>query len=134
MAVERLFSTCQISEGQLNLNNPQMLKRICNAGNVAVGKRPQHENDGINLANVRQKRIAKTFAVAGTLDQTADIGELDRRRHDSAAVAHLRQLVETRIGHLGNTNVGVGCGKCIRRSVRAPSRECVVQRALPRVG
>ena len=35
---------------------------------IAVGKCPQHKNNGIDLTNVRQKGVAETFAVAGAFN------------------------------------------------------------------
>ena len=134
VAVERLLCTGQIGERQFDLDDSQMLEGVCGAGHVAVGKGPQHEDDGIDLADVRQEGIAESLPVTGTLDQTADVGELDGCRHDPAAAAHLGESVEAGIGHLGDADVGIGRRERIRGSVSAPAGECVVQRALPRVG
>lgn len=133
MTGECFFRARQIGESQFNFNDPQMLQGIHPAGHIIVGKGSQYENDGVDLANVRQERVAETFAVTGALHQPANIGELDRSWYNTSAAAHLRELPEPRIGHFGDTNVGVGRCECVRRSMRPAARECVVQRAFSRV-
>jgi len=73
-----------------------------------------------------QEVVAEAFALAGTFDQAADVGELDAGVNRLLRAAHLGQAVDARVGHLGHANVGVNSGKGIGRSQRSPARKCVV--------
>ena len=47
-------------------------------GDVVVGEGPQHEHDGVDLADAAQEPVAEPLALAGPLDQTADVDDLHR--------------------------------------------------------
>ena len=87
---------------QLELDDAEVLERVGRAGHVVVGEGPQHEDDGVDLADVAEEAVAEALALAGPLDQPADVDELHGGRHDVLALAHLGQRVEAVVGHLGH--------------------------------
>ena len=103
-------------------------------GHVGVGERPQHVDDGVDLADVGQEAVAQALALAGPLDQPADVDELHAGGHHVAAGGHRGQRVEPVVGHLGHAHVGVAGGEGVGRGERAAAGEGVVQRRLAGVG
>ena len=108
--------------------------RVGRARHVVVLERPQHEHDGVDLADVGEELVAEALALARPLDEAADVDDLHRGVHDVAALGHRGQPVEALVGHLGDADVRVLGGERVRRGERAAAGEGVVQRALARVG
>ena len=69
---------------------PQVLEGVGRAGHVVVGEGPQHEDDGVDLADVGQEPVAEALARAGPFDQPADVDELHGGRHDLRGCATSR--------------------------------------------
>ena len=101
---------------------------------VVVLERPQHEHDGVDLADVGEELVAEALALRRALDQTADVDDLHRGVHDRLRLAHRRQPIDALVGHLGDADVRILRGEGVRRGKRAATGEGVVQRALARVG
>ena len=112
--VELFLGGVQVGEGQLDLHDPEVLQRVRGARHVTVPERPEHEDDGVDLADAGQELVPQALPLRRTLHQAADVGELDAGRDDLAAGAHLGQPVEAVVGDLGHTDVGVGGGKGVR--------------------
>ena len=87
------FSTVSRSARASSISTmPQVLERVGRAGDVVVGEGPQHEHDGVDLADVGQELVAQALALAGPLDQAADVDELHAwRARRSSTLAHLGQ-------------------------------------------
>ena len=132
--VPSLFGTCEIGERQFDLDHPQVLEGILRPRDVVVAERPQDEHDRVDLANVAEEGVAESFALARTFDEPADVGELHGGVNRLLALRHLAEGVEAVVGHLGDTDIGVGRGEGIGRCVGAASGKRVVQRGLARVG
>ena len=132
--VELLLRRVQIGQGEFHLDDPQVLQRIRRAGHVGVGEGPQHEHDGVHLADPGQELVAQALPLGCPLDQPPDISELHAGWHDLARGAHLGQPVQTIIGHLGHADVRVRGGEGVRSGQRATPGQGVVQRRLARVG
>ena len=111
-----------------------MLEGILRPRDVVVPERPQDEHDRIDLANVAEEGVAESFALARTFDEPADVGELHGCVNRLLALRHLTEGVEAVVGHLGDTDIGVGRGEGVGRCVGAASGKRVVQRGLARVG
>ena len=111
-----------------------MFERIRRSGDVVVDERPEDEHDRVDFADVGEELVAETFALAGSLDESADVDDLDRGVDGLLRLRHRRQLVEAIVGHLGHTDVGVLRGERVRRSERTTAGQRVVQRTLARVG
>ena len=111
-----------------------MFERVGGARDVVVGERPQHEHDGVDLADVGEEAVAQALALARPLDEPADVDDLHGGVDDVAALGHLGEAVETVVGHLGDADVRVLGGEGVRRGQRAAAGEGVVQRALPGIG
>ena len=111
-----------------------MLERVGWTGDVVVDERPQHEHDGVDLADVGQELVAEALTLAGALDEPADVDDLDRCVDRLLRLRHHGELVETIVGHLGDADVRVLRGERVRRGERTTAGERVVQRTLARVG
>ncbi len=124
----------QVGQGQLGLHDAQVLERVRRSGHVVIGEGAQHEGDGIGLTDVGQELVAEALTRAGSFDQPADVDELHRGRHHLARRAHLGQLIETVVGHLGHAHVGVLGGEGVGRGQRRGTGQGVVQRRLAGIG
>ena len=132
--VELGLDGLEVGVDQLELEDPQRLDRFGGTGDVAVGERPQHVDDGVDLADPGQELVAEALTLGRALDQPADVHELDRSGHGASGGAHLAQLVEAVVRHLGHPDVGVGRGEGIGGRQRGAAGQRVVERRLPRVG
>jgi hypothetical protein len=92
----------EVGEGQLDLEHPEVLERVVGTGHVGVGEGPQHIDDGVDLADAGEEPVAEPLALAGPLDETADVGELHARRYHALGTAHRGQGVEPLVEHLGH--------------------------------
>ena len=124
----------EVGVGELELDDGEVLQRVGRTGDVVVREGPQHEDDGVDLADVAEELVAQPLPLARPRDEPADVDELHGRGHDVLALAHLGERVEAGIGHPGHAHVGVGGGEGVRRGQRAAAREGVVQRRLACVG
>ena len=60
-----------------------------------------------------RKLVAETLALVGALYQTGDVDKLNRGRHDAPRVNDVGERLETVVGHVDDTHVGVDRGKRI---------------------
>ena len=132
--VETLLHRLQVGEGQLDLHHAQVIQGIRGAGDVVVDERPEHEHDGVDLADVGEELVAQALALRGALDEPADVDDFHGSVHEHLGLAHRAQALDALVGYLGHADVGVLGGEGVWRSERAPTSESVVQRALARVG
>ena len=75
-------------------------------GDVVVVKAAQYVEDGVRLAYVGKELVAQSFPLAGSLDQSGDVDNLDGGRHDASRVDQLGELVQPFIGDGDDTDVG----------------------------
>ena len=83
---------------------------------VVVFKTAQHMDDGVGLADVAQKLVAKTLALGGSLDKACNIHYLAGGGNYSSGMDYLCQTGETLVGHGDDAHIGfyrterkVGC-------------------------
>ena len=131
---EALLDGLEVGQRQLQLDDAEVLDRVGRARHVVVLERPQHEHDGVDLADVGEELVAEALALARPLDEPADVDDLHGGVHDVAALRHRRQPVEALVGHLGHADVGVLGGEGVRRGEGAAAGQGVVERALAGVG
>ena len=131
---EALLDRLQVGEGELQLDDTEVLERVRGAGNVVVGERPQHEHDGIDLADVGEEAVAQPLALARPLDEPADVDHLHSGVYDVAALGHLGEPVKTVVGDLRYPDVRILGREGVGRGERSAAGEGVVQRALAGVG
>ena len=131
---EPLLDRLEVGQGQLQLQDAQVLQRVGRPRHVVVDEGAQDEDDGVDLADVGEEAVAEAFALAGAFDQAADVDDLDGGVHDVAAGRHLGQPVESLVRHLGDADVGVLGGEGVGGGQGATARQRVVERALAGVG
>ncbi len=132
--MQALLDGLEVGEGEFDLDHAEVLDRVGRPGDVVVDERPQDEHDGVDLADVGEELVAEALALAGALDEPADVDDLDRGVDGLLRLRHRRELVEPVVGHLGHPDVRVLRGERVRRGERTTTGERVVQRALARVG
>ena len=101
---------------------------------VLVVKAAHHVDDGVGLADVGQKLVAQALPPGGPLHQSGDVHELDHRRGSLLGVVHLRQLVQTGVGHRHHAHVGVDGAEGVVGALRAGVGNGVEQGALSHIG
>ncbi|MNW05300.1 hypothetical protein D3C71_2015330 [compost metagenome] len=62
-------------------------------GNVLINKTAHNVNDGVHFANMGQKLVAQSFALAGAGNQAGNIYKFKCRWHDAFRHNQLNQLV-----------------------------------------
>ena len=91
--------------------------------------------DGIALADVGQELVAQARALGGSaLDQACDVDELDSRGDDAAGMDDVRQLLQARIRHVDDADVGIDGGERIVSGKAALLGEGGEERRLANVG
>ncbi len=65
-----------LGEGQFEFDDAEVFERIGRAVDVVVDEGPQHEHDGVDLADPAQEPVPHPFALARPLDEPADVDEL----------------------------------------------------------
>ena len=125
---EPLLDRLEVGEGELELDDAEMLERIARAGHVVVFEGPQHEHDGVDFTDVGEELVAQPLTLRCALDEPADVDDLDRGVHDVLRLRHLGEPVEARVGDLGDTDVGVLGRECVGRGECSASRQRVVER------
>ena len=84
-AVFAFLQRRQIGQHKLRVDHFDVSNRVdCSSDmmNVAVLEAANDLNDRINFANVTEKLIAETFTRARAFDETRDINEFNRGRHN----------------------------------------------------
>jgi hypothetical protein len=108
-AVNGFFHRGQVGQAELGLDHLDVGDRVHLVGHVdhvVVFKAAHHVDDGIGLADVRQKLVAQAFTGAGTGHQTGDVHELDDGRHHALGLDDGGQLGQAGIGHLDHPVLG----------------------------
>ena len=116
----------QIGHDELQINSADVAQRIDRfvlAGighhvhDVLIVEAAHHVDDGIGAADVFEKLIAQTRALAGALDQTCNVDKLDHCGGLLVRLIHLRQLIQPRIRHGHNAHIGLDGAKRIVRAL-----------------
>ncbi len=92
----------EVGEGQLDLQDPEVLEGVGRPGHVGIVEGPQDVDDGVDLTDPGEELVAQALALAGALDQAPDVDELHGGGDHVLGGAHLGQGVETVVGDLGH--------------------------------
>ena len=109
-AVDTALDGLQISQLQLQVNDLLVAHGIhgaVNMGHIIVVEATQHMDDGIGLTNVTQEFVSQALTTAGSLHQSGDVDDFDRRGHDARGIHQLGELVETLVGNGDNAHIGL---------------------------
>ncbi len=63
--------------------------------------------DGVDIANVGKELIPQPLTLRGSGHEAGDIHELNSRRHDLLRVHDVGELLQARVGHRHDPDVGV---------------------------
>ena len=73
--------------------------RAIDVSNIIIVETTKYMDNSVCLAYIRQKFVAKPFALACSFDQSRYIDYLYRRGYDALRVADFGKFVETFVGH-----------------------------------
>ncbi len=131
-AVDAAREYLHVGEDKLEVNRDNIVRRVERSGNVDdvfVLKAAHDMDDGVHLANVCQKLVAKPLAPGRAAHEPGDIHELNDGGRVLFGVVHLRQHVEPFVRHGDDAHVrvdgaervvrGLGRGACDRVEKRA---------------
>ena len=114
--------------------------RRCSSGSVGPGhvvvvERPQHEHDGVDLADVAEEVVAEALALARALDQAADVDDLHRgvddvRRHFDMSASRSRRSS----GTLATPTFGSLVAKAYGAASAPPPVRALYSEDLPALG
>src|SRR5438270_8772203 len=134
-SIVALLKGREIGQHQLGVNDFDIANRIDRGADVMhirIGKAAHHLHDRVDFADVTEKLIAESFAGTGAFDQTGDVYELDRGRHNFFRARHLTKLFQTCIGHGHDADVRIdGAEGIILRRRFVCARDGVEQRRFP---
>ena len=95
---------------------------------VGVVKAAHDLHDGVHFADVREKFISQTFALARAFDEAGDVHKFNRRRNDDAGFGDALQHIHAFIGHRDDADVRVnGAERIVRGLGLARARDGVEQ-------
>ena len=101
-AVDAAREYLHVGEDKLEVNRDNIVRRVERSGNVDdvfVLKAAHDMDDGVHLANVCQKLVAKPLAPGRAAHEPGDIHELNDGGRVLFGVVHLRQHVEPFVRH-----------------------------------
>ena len=130
---QSLLNRGNISQHKLGLDSFHVRLRINLLGHmldVGVAEETYNFADSIGLANIGEEFIAQALALASACNQTCDIDEFHRGRHNLGRIVDLRQRVQTIVGHRNQTHIRLDCGKGIIGGKTALLRKRGKQRRL----
>jgi hypothetical protein len=100
-----LLERLEVGVDQLDLERGELLDGVGRARHVDVDEGPQHEHDGVDLADVGEEAVAQALALRRALDQTGDVDEL-HAGGDDRGLAHLGQQLSRSSGTLATPTLG----------------------------
>ncbi len=116
--VEPPLHRLEVLQDQLGFDRLDIRDRIdpvVDVHDVLVLEAPDHVGDCVRLPDIAQEGIALTLALRGTLYQSRNVDELDRRRHYLLRCVKLDQLVEARVRDRDDSDVRVDRAKGVVR-------------------
>ena len=97
---------------------------------VLVVEAADNVYNGVHLADMGQKLIAETLALAGAAHQTRDVYEFDNGRSGFLCVVQVGQRLKALIRYRNHADVRVDGAERIVGALRACLRNCVEQSGL----
>ena len=92
--------------------------RIGVAGHVLVFEAAQHQAEGVDLAHAGKETASEAVALLDPLADGGDVDDLEAGVDDLAALAHLREGVDPRVGDVGDARLGLDSRERMRRRRR----------------
>src|SRR5665647_983878 len=74
--------------------------------NLRIIKNPHYLSDSIHFADVSQKFITQAFTSRSAFDNAGDVDKFHDGWNDFFGLAHGRELIQTRIRHLNDADIG----------------------------
>ena len=125
-----------VRQNQLSLNRLNVAGRIdaaVHVNHVFVLKAAHHVHNRVYLADVAQKLVAQSLAVARALHKTRNVHKFQNGRRVLLRMIHLRQHVQPGVRHGHHAVVRFNGAKRIIRRLRARAGDGVKQCALAHV-
>ena len=115
-AVVALLQLLHVGKDKLGLNHlgvahgidrRRLVAAFLDMDDVVVLEAPDDVKYRVALADVREELVAKPLALGRTLDETGDVGELDRRAYYLLRAYDLRKRLKPRVCDFDNGGVGL---------------------------
>ena len=106
----------QIGEHQFGIDYFNVTNRVNSSAdvmNIGILKATDDLYNRVYLANMTEELIAETFAHARAFDETSDINELNRGRHNFLGMRDLSKSRQARIWHGDDADVWINRAKWI---------------------
>ncbi|MPM31652.1 hypothetical protein SDC9_78208 [bioreactor metagenome] len=135
--VAALFEQFKVGEHQFGQDHFEIVHRIeiaVDVDDIGVLEEPHHVGDGIDAANVAEKLVAEALPLTRALDQSGDIDEFERRRHDPTRFFELRQHLEPGVRHRHDPGIGLDGAERKIRGFRPALAQRIEQRRFADVG
>ena len=100
---------------------------------ILIVEAAEHMNDGIGLANVGQKLITQTLALACALHQAGNVHNLDGGRHDALRVNEFGKFIEAFVRNGDYAHIGFDCTKWKVCRLSLSVRQTVEKRGLAHI-
>ena len=135
--VESALEEFQVGEHEFGQDQLQVARRIDGAAHmhhVAVLKETHHVRHGVDVADMPEELVAEAFALAGALDESGDVDELQRRRHDARGFFDVGENAEAVVRHGHDARVRFNGAEREIRGGRASVGQSVEKGGFPDVG
>ena len=102
--------------------------------NIGVFETADHLHDRVDLADVAEELVAKTFTGARAFDQASDVHKLDRGRDDFLGMRQFRESFQTRVGHRHHAEIRIDGAEGVIGGLRfSRAGDCIEERGFPHV-
>ena len=108
--VDAALHHLDVGHDQLQVDDVDVTQRIgaaLDVGDIAVLEAANHMDDGVGGADVAEELVAQTLALAGALDETGDVDELDDGGGGLLGGIEIAQPLQPLIGHGDHAHIGV---------------------------
>ena len=125
-----------VGEHQFGLDRLDVVQGIHTAAHmhhVGILEAPDDVHQGIHLANLRQELVPQSLALARPFHQAGNVADLQRAWRHLFRAEDVDQLVEARVGHRGDPDVGLHGGKGIIGHHRPGADQGIEHGGLPDV-
>ena len=127
---QHLLHCLQVCQDQLGLDGLDVAGRIdrtIDVSHIRVVEHSRNLADRIRLADVGQKGVSHSLALAGTPNDSGYVDEAHRCRHGTGGMEELGQDCQPRVRYAYNSDVGIDRGKWVAGSQYVIAGEGVEQ-------
>ena len=106
--LDAVFHRLQVLDLQFHIHDllvPDRIDGPVHVDDVPVVETTEDMEDGVRLPDIGKELVAKTFPLAGPLDEAGDVDDFHRGGDGPLRLADLRQHLQAPVRHVGGTDV-----------------------------